>query len=316
MKKTSRLITLILLLAFTVLALNAATHTVKKGDTLSGIAKKYGLTLSQLKEMNNLSSNTIKIGQVLQVDEEYEEEFYEGEDDSYPEEGDWYEYRVRELKEAFGEWYGNPELVSLSQEELDDFVSDSVADEDLSPEHVCAWLNRKLEDNDPAGEASIQEQIIYLDPETFDQAIELATRAKLGFIKDTMMKYKAQMLAHHEESLRLEKQYEKERLAAEEKKLAEHRKASKLVYDKVGGFYKSDRHPMDYVVINEDGTFRAVIFQFSLDDEIRGTYELELNSPQGMVLTTKTSWGKGEIGVTYGGLMSIKIGGFLYNFYK
>jgi len=101
---------------------------VKKGDTLSGIANKYGLPLSQLKEMNNLSSNTIKIGQVLQVDEEYEEEIYGEEDGSYPEEYDYYEYRVRELKKAFGEWYGNPELVSLSKEELDDFVSDSVAE--------------------------------------------------------------------------------------------------------------------------------------------------------------------------------------------
>ncbi len=42
-------------------------HTGKSGDTLSGIATKYGVTVSQLKQWNNLSSNNIKIGQKLKV---------------------------------------------------------------------------------------------------------------------------------------------------------------------------------------------------------------------------------------------------------
>ena len=43
------------------------TYTVKNGDALSKIAEKYGVTVSQLMEWNNLSSNNIRIGQKLIV---------------------------------------------------------------------------------------------------------------------------------------------------------------------------------------------------------------------------------------------------------
>ena len=45
----------------------ASTHTVKAGDTLFRIAKNNGLTLSELKALNGLTSNTIRVGQVLKV---------------------------------------------------------------------------------------------------------------------------------------------------------------------------------------------------------------------------------------------------------
>ena len=46
---------------------SATTYTVKAGDTLSGIAKKYGTTYKQIQQWNNLSSTTIYIGQKLKV---------------------------------------------------------------------------------------------------------------------------------------------------------------------------------------------------------------------------------------------------------
>ena len=43
------------------------TYTVKKGDTLYSIANKYGLSVSELKSLNNLTSDILSIGQVLNV---------------------------------------------------------------------------------------------------------------------------------------------------------------------------------------------------------------------------------------------------------
>ncbi len=43
------------------------TYTVKQGDTLYNISKRFGLTVDDLKALNNLPDNTIKIGQILNV---------------------------------------------------------------------------------------------------------------------------------------------------------------------------------------------------------------------------------------------------------
>ncbi len=43
------------------------TYIVKNGDTLWSIARNNGLTVDELKRMNNLTSNTLSIGQVLKV---------------------------------------------------------------------------------------------------------------------------------------------------------------------------------------------------------------------------------------------------------
>ena len=42
-------------------------YIVQKGDTLWDIARKYGLSVYELKELNNLSTNLLKIGQALKV---------------------------------------------------------------------------------------------------------------------------------------------------------------------------------------------------------------------------------------------------------
>ena len=43
------------------------THVVKSGDTLWSIAKKYGVSVEELKEKNNLTSNALSINQVLLI---------------------------------------------------------------------------------------------------------------------------------------------------------------------------------------------------------------------------------------------------------
>lgn len=43
------------------------THKVKRGESLSRVAKKYGVTMSALRRHNNLKSDNILIGQVLRI---------------------------------------------------------------------------------------------------------------------------------------------------------------------------------------------------------------------------------------------------------
>lgn len=45
----------------------ALTYTVKSGDSLSVIAKRYNITTNELTSFNKLTTNTIRIGQVLQL---------------------------------------------------------------------------------------------------------------------------------------------------------------------------------------------------------------------------------------------------------
>lgn len=47
--------------------INAATHTVVRGDTVYNISKRYQITQDNLREWNSLADNTISVGQVLRV---------------------------------------------------------------------------------------------------------------------------------------------------------------------------------------------------------------------------------------------------------
>ena len=48
-------------------AAKANFHTVKKGDTLYSLAKKYEVELKDLKKWNNLTSNLLQPGQKLKL---------------------------------------------------------------------------------------------------------------------------------------------------------------------------------------------------------------------------------------------------------
>lgn len=47
--------------------INAATHTVVRGDTVYNISKRYNITQDNLRAWNNLVDNNIGVGQVLRV---------------------------------------------------------------------------------------------------------------------------------------------------------------------------------------------------------------------------------------------------------
>lgn len=49
----------------------SADYTVKKGDTLYGLAKKYQVSINQLKDVNNLTSDKLYINQQLLVPDEH-----------------------------------------------------------------------------------------------------------------------------------------------------------------------------------------------------------------------------------------------------
>jgi membrane-bound lytic murein transglycosylase D len=44
-----------------------ATHVVQPGDTLFSIARRFGLSLEELKRLNHLASDQVKLGQKLVV---------------------------------------------------------------------------------------------------------------------------------------------------------------------------------------------------------------------------------------------------------
>ncbi|MCP1660251.1 peptidoglycan DD-metalloendopeptidase family protein [Neisseria perflava] len=46
---------------------NAATHTVVRGDTVYNISKRYGINQDDLRAWNGLADNTISVGQTLRV---------------------------------------------------------------------------------------------------------------------------------------------------------------------------------------------------------------------------------------------------------
>ena len=47
--------------------INTVTYTVKKGDSLYGIANRFNTSVSEIAKLNNLSNNNLNIGQILKI---------------------------------------------------------------------------------------------------------------------------------------------------------------------------------------------------------------------------------------------------------
>jgi N-acetylmuramoyl-L-alanine amidase len=45
----------------------ARQHVIRRGDTLSGIAERYKISIGRIRNENQLRSNSIKVGQVLRI---------------------------------------------------------------------------------------------------------------------------------------------------------------------------------------------------------------------------------------------------------
>ena len=55
---------------------NKNIYIVKKGDTLYSIGKKFNISIEELKRINNLTTNTISIGQIILLKEDKEYDIY------------------------------------------------------------------------------------------------------------------------------------------------------------------------------------------------------------------------------------------------
>jgi len=45
-------------------------HSVRKGDTLYGLSKRYGVSVEQIRKLNDLQSDNLSIGQKLKIKEQ------------------------------------------------------------------------------------------------------------------------------------------------------------------------------------------------------------------------------------------------------
>ncbi|NLW19458.1 MAG: LysM peptidoglycan-binding domain-containing protein [Candidatus Cloacimonetes bacterium] len=69
LKSFKYLFPLLLILIPALLSSELVTHRVESGDTLYNISKRYDVTIDQIKELNSLTDNTIRLGQVLKIKE-------------------------------------------------------------------------------------------------------------------------------------------------------------------------------------------------------------------------------------------------------
>ncbi|MEM6645992.1 MAG: LysM peptidoglycan-binding domain-containing protein [Bacteroidota bacterium] len=70
---TAWMAVLMLICATPLLAQEAKVYTVKQGDTLFSIAQQHNLSMAELRQLNDLPNNLVKVGQLLIVEAPHEE---------------------------------------------------------------------------------------------------------------------------------------------------------------------------------------------------------------------------------------------------
>jgi len=55
-------------------SVKAAIHRVQRGDSMASLSRKYGMSMAEIRRINNMKTNTIKIGQTLRVAASNDEE--------------------------------------------------------------------------------------------------------------------------------------------------------------------------------------------------------------------------------------------------
>ena len=64
---TSNVLSIGQVLKLPVTTLPTVTYTVKQGDTLYSIARQHNTTVDTLRRLNNLSSDILRVGQILKI---------------------------------------------------------------------------------------------------------------------------------------------------------------------------------------------------------------------------------------------------------
>ena len=49
------------------MAMQNRKHRIERGETLSGIAKRYQVSLATIRDVNNLDSDTLRVGKLLRI---------------------------------------------------------------------------------------------------------------------------------------------------------------------------------------------------------------------------------------------------------
>jgi len=147
---------------------DASFHTVKKGETLSAIARKYSVSVSDLKEFNNLRSKKLRPGQKIAIKRVGPKTYTVRKADNINRIAKRFDVDVDELREINGL---DTDLLKTGQKLL--LESEPVTDDTRNYEAILsqAHVERELEKTSESGELSelgLQDRLILFAKKMLD----------------------------------------------------------------------------------------------------------------------------------------------------